>query len=86
MNTPTSLTTRELSSIKRTLFEMLKSSGKLDEPDYNSLGESLAGLAFTHYSVNDYAIQLVDVIDGMVDLDDLAFDIDQLYHLQEKLK
>ena len=86
MTTPTTLTKQELSSIKHNIFGMLKSSGRLDEPHYESLAESLAGLSFTHYSLNDYAIQLVDLIEEMIDLDDLGFDIGQLYRCQEKLK
>lgn len=65
---------------------MLQSSGKLEDPDYESLGESLAGLIFKHYSLNDFAVQVADIIEDMIDLDDLGFDIGQLYKYLDKLK
>ena len=86
MKTPTTLSKQDLSSIKHTLFDMLQSSGKLDEPDYESLAESLSGLSFKHYSINDFAVQVAEIIEEMIDLDDLGFDIGQLYKYQDKLK
>ena len=81
----TALSKKELSSIKHTLFDMLRMSGKTQEPDYESLVESLDGLTFTHYSVGDYAEQLLEVVESMIDLDDLGFDMGQLYQFQDKL-
>ncbi len=84
MNT-VSLTPQELSLIKRELFNMLKLSGKQDQPDYEVLIESLDGLTFKHYSVDLYANQLIDVINEMVLLDDLAFEPQQLERYRKQL-
>jgi len=75
----------ELSSIKHTLHSMLLNSGRIEEPDYESLAESLSTLSFKHYSLDSYANQLKEAIDEMLDLDDLGFDIGQLYQFQKKL-
>jgi hypothetical protein len=85
MRTPTTLTKQELSSMKHNLFDMLKNSGKMEEPYYESHAESLDGLNFQEYSPDDYAMQLSETVDGMIDLDDLSFDIGQLYKYQAKL-
>lgn len=89
MNTqrvPTTLTQQELSNMKRSMFEMLRESGKLEVSRYDDLATDLDGLSFADYSLDDYAIQLKDVIQEMINLDDLAFDIPQLYQFLEKLK
>ncbi len=74
-----------LSNIKRELFAMLQSSGKQDQDDYEYLKETLDGLSFKQYSLDRYATQLVGVINDMLDLDDLAFDLGQLNHYIEQL-
>ncbi len=71
--------------MKHTLFEMLKKSGKIEEPYYESHAESLDGLNFQEYSVDDYAMQLSETVDGMIDLDDLSFDIGQLNQFLDRL-
>jgi hypothetical protein len=81
----TTLTQQELSTIKRTLFQMVVASGKREEPDYEALVEDLDGLSFRHYNINDYATQLMDVVNIMIDLDDLLFDMDMLYNYQKTL-
>lgn len=89
MNTqrvPTTLTQQDLSNMKRSMFEMLRESGKLEVSRYEDLATDLDGLSFADYSLDDYAIQLKDVIQEMINLDDLAFDIPQLYKFLEKLK
>jgi hypothetical protein len=88
MNTqrvPTTLTQQELSSMKRSMFTMLQESGKLETSRYEDLGTDLDGLSFADYSLDDYALQLKDVVNEMINLDDLAFDIGQLYKFLEKL-
>ena len=88
MNTqrvPTTLTQQELSSMKRSMFTMLQESGKLETSRYEDLGTHLDGLSFADYSLDDYALQLKDVVNEMINLDDLAFDIGQLYKFLEKL-
>jgi hypothetical protein len=85
MRTKTTLTKQQLSSMKHTLFEMLKKSGKIEEPYYESHAESLDGLNFQEYSVDDYAMQLSETVDGMIDLDDLSFDIGQLNQFLDRL-
>ena len=81
----TTLTKPELSTIKRTLFEMITDTGKIEEPGYDDLAEALDGLSFTHYSPDAYATQLSVIIEDMIDLDDLAFDMGQVYHFKAKL-
>jgi hypothetical protein len=81
----TNLKREELSSMKHTLHGMLLSSGRIEEPDYESLAESLGTLSFKHYSLDSYANQLKEAIDEMLDLDDIGFDIGQLYQFQKKL-
>ena len=82
---PTTLTQQELSFMKRSMFTMLKESGKLEISRYEDLATDLDGLSFADYSLDDYAIQLKDVVQEMINLDDLAFDIGQLYKFLEKL-
>jgi hypothetical protein len=82
---PTTLTQQELANMKRTMFEMLRESGKLEISRYEDLATDLDGLSFADYSLDDYAIQLKDVVQEMINLDDLAFDIGQLYKFLEKL-
>jgi hypothetical protein len=81
----TTLTTPELSYIKRTLFDMIKDSGKIEEPGYDDLAEALGGLSFKNYSPDAYASQLSVIIEDMIDLDDLAFEMGQVYHFKQKL-
>lgn len=86
MNTPTTLSKQELSYIKHTLFDMLQSSGKLDYMDYLSLAETLDELSFKAFSTDDYTIKLIEIIDLMIDLDSIGFDMGQLYKFSAKLK
>ena len=86
MRTPTTLTKEELSPIKHTLFGMLQSADKWDDPDYESLCDSLKDLSFKRYSLDSYAVQLGDIVEEMIDLDDIGFDMGQLYHFKGKLK
>jgi hypothetical protein len=81
----TTLTKQELSSIKHSMFSMLRDSGKMEIARYEDLANDLDGLSFADYSLDNYAIQLKDVIKEMIDLDDLAFDIPQLYKFLGKL-
>ena len=81
----TTLTKPELSTIKRTLFEMIKDSRKIEEPGYDDLAGALDGLSFKHYSPDAYASQLSVIIEDMIDLDDLVFDMGQVYHFKAKL-
>ena len=67
------------------MFTMLQESGKLETSRYEDLGTDLDGLSFADYSLDDYALQLKDVVNEMINLDDLAFDIGQLYKFLEKL-
>jgi len=81
---PTTLTKQELTSIKITLFEMIKDSGKMERPYYESLAESLDGLNFKEFTLGQFAKELSSVVEEMLDLADLAFDMGQLnkYHYQ----
>ena len=81
----TTLNQEHLSNIKRELFGMIKLSGKLTEPIYEDLAESLDTLNFKLYSLNGYASGLAGIIQEMLDLDDLAFDTGQLYHYKHQL-
>jgi len=71
--------------MKRSMFTMLQESGKLEISRYENLGTDLDSLSFADYSLDDYAIQLKDVVTEMINLDDLAFDIGQLYNFLQKL-
>jgi hypothetical protein len=81
----TTLTRQELSSIKQTLFNMIKDSGRVEESAYESIGESLGELNFNEFTYDEYAEVLLSTIEAMLNLDDLAFDIPQLYTIQHKL-
>jgi len=76
---------KELSKIKHELFAMLAKTGKQEVPDYESLIETLDELSFRHCSLDTYSTQLVGVINDMLDLDDLAFDPNQLNHYLKQL-
>ncbi len=65
---------------------MLVASGKQDQADYESLIETLDGLSFRHYSLENYTTQLIGVINDMLDLDDLAFEPGQLNHYLQQLR
>ncbi len=84
--TSTQATKQELASYKLTLFQMIKESGKMDQPYYESLAESLDGLNFKEFSTDGFANQLLLVIEEMRDLADLAFDTNQLTTIQHKLR
>ena len=81
---PTTLTKQELTSIKITLFEMIKDSGKMERPYYESLAESLDALNFKEFTLDQFAQELSLIIEEMMDLVDVAFDMGQLnkYHYQ----
>ena len=76
---------KSLSSMKHTLYEMLNLSGKSEEPDYEVLIDNLNDLNFKQFTVENYISELREVVDSMIDLDDLGFDMGQLYHFQTTL-
>ena len=82
----TTLSKKELSSIKHTLYEMLNNAKGLEEHIYEGLVEALDGLTFKDYSISSYAIQLYDIVVEMIDLDKLGFEMGQLYHFEDQLK
>ncbi len=84
--TSTQATKQELASYKLTLFQMIKDSGKMDQPYYESLAESLDGLNFKEFTPDHFRNQLLLVIEEMMDLADLAFDTNQLTAIQHKLR
>ena len=77
---------RELSNIKRQLFEMLQLAGRPDDDNYNSLMETLDQLNFKDYTLELYATQLVGVINEMYDLDNLAFEHGMMDRFMEQLR
>lgn len=84
--TSTQATKQELASYKLTLFQMIKESGKMDQPYYESLAEALDGLNFKEFTPDGFRNQLLLVIEEMMDLADLAFDTNQLTAIQHKLR
>ena len=86
MNTPTTtLTKQELASMKHNLFEMIRESGKIDQPYYDSLAESLDGLNFKEFTLDQFAHELSLIVEEMMDLVDVAFDLGQLNKYQSQL-
>ena len=77
---------RELSNIKRQLFEMLQLAGRPDDDNYESLMQTLDELNFKSYSLDSYATQLVGVINEMYDLDNLAFEQGMMDRFMEQLE
>ena len=86
MRNPTTLTQKELSLMKHTLFEMVQTADHWNEPDYLVLALTLKNLTFRENSLDSYAGKVHDVVESMIDLDDLAWDVVELYRFQEKLK
>jgi hypothetical protein len=85
-NQQTTLTKQELASYKLNLFQMIKDSGKMDQPYYESVAESLDGLNFKEFTPDQFRHQLLLVIEEMMDLADVAFDINHLSTIQHKLR
>ena len=77
---------RELSNIKRQLFEMLQLAGRPDDDNYESLMQTLDQLNFKDYTLELYATQLVGVINEMYDLDNLAFEHGMMDRFMEQLR
>ena len=77
------LTPHELSSMKRSLFQMIKDSGRIE--DYETLTDKLNNLNFRQYTNHQYAVEVLDIINEMIELDDLAFELGQLMAFQKRL-
>ena len=77
---------KELSNIKRQLYDMLLHAGKHENDNYESLMQTLDELNFRDYSLESYSTQLVGVINEMYDLDDLAFDPGMMDRFMQQLE
>ena len=82
----TSLTRLELSAIQRSLFQMIITSGRMDDPNYESLMELLEALNFKDFTLDSFAFQLRDVIEEMYQLSNPRFEYGQLDHYMNQLK
>lgn len=82
----TTLTRSELSSIQRSLYEMITTSGKMEDPNYESLAESLDTLNFKDFSLEDFALHLKDAIEEMYQLSNPRFEYGQLDHYMNRLQ
>jgi len=79
------MTKAELSHVKRQLFNMLAAAGKFDNPDHINVIEAIDELTFKKFSLDNYASTLIGIINEMLELDDIAFDVDQLNNYLSKL-
>ena len=86
MKKPTTLTQQELSSIKHALYDMIQLAGYWDDSEYSALSQSLKGLNFKKHSLEQVQDCLASIVDDMILWDDVNFNIEELYKIQERLK
>lgn len=74
-----------LSKIKRECYQMIAQSRKGEEAGYYQIVDTLDSLTFVDNSCDDYKKELLQVIDEMIALDDISFNIDKLYNIRKAL-
>lgn len=74
-----------LSKIKRELYQMIARSRKGEETGFYQIVDTLENLSFVGTTEEEYKSELLNVVNEMLELDEISFDLDKLYQIKRAL-